>query len=203
VQYRLGDALTVKVMSANLESAQVDFALVRETTEAGLSTPPTHTAKREQQKHGHRGGNNNHKQAGQGGHGRTRHGRHAGASAEAIKPAASAPRRKPVGQRVEPVVEQPVMPPAAALPKSPAGRRKPPAAPARQQEPVAAEASVVKPAPVRRRKPAAVSDVPPAVSAATPAPSRARNKPAATGEATVPAAPRSRRRTVNKKTGEE
>ncbi len=203
VQYRLGDTLTVKVMSANLETAQVDFALVRETTEAGLSTPPTHTAKREQQKHGHRGGNNNHKQVGQGGHGRIRHGRHAGASAEAIKPAASAPRRKPVGQRVEPVVEQPVTSPAAALPKSPAGRRKPPAASARQQEPVAAEASVVKPVPARRRKPAAVSDVPPAVSAATPAPSRARNKPAATGEATVPAAPRSRRRTVNKKTGEE
>ncbi|OQS39365.1 ribonuclease R [Chromobacterium haemolyticum] len=30
MQYRLGDTLTVKVMSANLESAQVDFALVKE-----------------------------------------------------------------------------------------------------------------------------------------------------------------------------
>ena len=30
MQYRLGDTLTVKVMSANLESAQVDFALLKE-----------------------------------------------------------------------------------------------------------------------------------------------------------------------------
>ena len=30
MQYRLGDTLTVKVMSANLESAQVDFALIKE-----------------------------------------------------------------------------------------------------------------------------------------------------------------------------
>ncbi|VEB44656.1 Ribonuclease R [Chromobacterium violaceum] len=34
IQYRLGDALTVKVMGANLESSQVDFALVRDEPSA-------------------------------------------------------------------------------------------------------------------------------------------------------------------------
>ncbi|QEL56241.1 ribonuclease R [Chromobacterium paludis] len=37
LQYRLGDALTVKVMAANLESSQVDFALVKDELPAPTS----------------------------------------------------------------------------------------------------------------------------------------------------------------------
>ncbi|RQW22080.1 ribonuclease R [Rhodobacteraceae bacterium CH30] len=39
IQYRLGDAMTVRVVRADLESAQVDFALVRETLEAEIDKP--------------------------------------------------------------------------------------------------------------------------------------------------------------------
>ncbi len=46
MSYRLGDTLTVRVMNANLESAQVDFALVKELAEEGAA-PPRRSAHRQ------------------------------------------------------------------------------------------------------------------------------------------------------------
>ncbi|WP_371926347.1 ribonuclease R [Chromobacterium sp. IIBBL 290-4] len=166
VQYRLGDVLKVKVMAANLESSQVDFALVKdappeaaEPSQQGGSEPAAARKPRRR-----RGG----KPAG-------------GAEARPVPQEAAQAPAKPV----EPVAENK----PTGLPSAPKGRQrqtKPVAAPAKpvaQQEPksTVAKGEVAQP----------LAGVEASVPAAQPVPAakgRRRGGPAKAGEAAAPEA---------------
>lgn len=173
MSYRLGDTLTVKVVSANLENAQVDFALVRDTTQPALAAP---AGKREKPQHASHTATSSRKQNNHGGRSRNQHGKHADSRQDnvaAVPQAASAASGRARNQRKPAAVPTPVdpRPPVKGEPaKSTAARRKP------------AGSSV-----------AAQS----AGDAVVPAP-RSRRKPAASSEAAVPSAPRGRSRNTKK-----
>ncbi|MGC0154402.1 ribonuclease R [Chromobacterium vaccinii] len=129
IQYRLGDTLTVKVMGANLESSQVDFALVRDEplAQAGeaeaVEKRPSRSSRRR------RGGRSD-----------------ASMEARPAAPQEASPASEPV--------EPPVKP--AGLPQAPRGRRRPAQAAGESQKaaesaapqaakPVASKAPEVKP----------------------------------------------------------
>ncbi|MBA8734424.1 ribonuclease R [Chromobacterium violaceum] len=131
IQYRLGDALTVKVMGANLESSQVDFALVRDEPSAqaavGAGAEQAAPAKA----------------------GRRRRGKAGGAGDARAQPSEAIPA--PDAVKAEPAISKP-----AGLPPAPKGRSRP-TKPVTEQKPVAKTPTrqVAKPAEVREsaRKP--------------------------------------------------
>jgi ribonuclease R len=143
VQYRLGDALTVKVMSANLENAQVEFALVRdEQSAAGGASEGGGSAKPSRRRRG---------------------GQPAGAAKGGLAPSMSASPE--TAAPVEPVSKP------AGLPAAPQGRRrsaKQPSAPA-----VASKQAVPPPQPASGRrgadKPESATAAKPAASQVKPA----------------------------------
>lgn len=125
IQYRLGDALTVKVMGANLESSQVDFALVRDEPSAqaavGAGAEQAVPAKA----------------------GRRRRGKAGGAGDARAQPSEAIPA--PDAVKAEPAMSKP-----AGLPPAPKGRSRP-TKPVTEQKPVAKTQTrqVAKPAEVR------------------------------------------------------
>ncbi|WP_287877193.1 ribonuclease R [Aquitalea sp.] len=173
MSYRLGDTLTVRVVSANLENAQVDFSLVRDTAQPALASP---TGKREQPRHANHAATSARKQASHGGKSRNQHGKH-------------------VANRQESVIAAQQAAPSAS--KETSRRRKPAAV---QSQPVdprpVVGAEPVKPV-VRQRKPAASTETAPQPAPAASAP-RSRRKPATSTEAVVPSAPRGRSRNTKK-----
>lgn len=145
IQYRLGDTLTVKVMSANLENAQVEFALVRdEQSPTGGASEEGGSAKPSRRRRG---------------------GQSAGAAkgGQPIAPSISASPE--AAAPVEPVSKP------AGLPAPPQGRRRPakqPSAPAvareqaaQQSQPASGRRGAGKPESAAAAKPAA-SQVKPA-----------------------------------------
>lgn len=173
MSYRLGDTLTVKVVSANLENAQVDFALVRDTAQPVLASPG---GKREKPQHASHTATSSRKQTNHGGRSRNQHGKHAASRQDnvAVVPqAASAASGRARNQRKPAAVPTPVDP-------------RPPV----KDEPAKSTAT--------RRKPAGSSvAAQSAGGAVVPAP-RSRRKPAASSEAAVPSAPRGRSRNTKK-----
>ncbi|MBM2884733.1 ribonuclease R [Chromobacterium phragmitis] len=145
IQYRLGDTLTVKVMSANLENAQVEFALVRdEQSPAGGASEEGGSAKPSRRRRG---------------------GQSAGAAKGGQPVAPSISASPEAAAPVEPV-SKPV-----GLPAPPQGRRRPakqPSAPAvareqaaQQSQPASGRRGAGKPESAAAAKPAA-SQVKPA-----------------------------------------
>ncbi|POZ62723.1 ribonuclease R [Chromobacterium alticapitis] len=108
VQYRLGDTLKVKVMSANLENSQVEFALVRDEPAAAQGTERVEKAEPAKSS-------------------RRRRGKTAGAAEARVAPLENSPASV---ETVEPAPAKPV-----GLPAAPKGRRRP-AKPAVGQEAV-------------------------------------------------------------------
>ena len=173
MSYRLGDTLTVKVVSANLENAQVDFALVRDTTQPALAAP---AGKREKPQHASHTATSSRKQTNHGGRSRNHHGKHADSRQDnvaAVPQAASAASGRARNQRKPAAVPTPVDP-------------RPPV----KGEPAKST--------VARRKPAGSSVAAQSAGDAVVPATRSRRKPAASSEAAVPSAPRGRSRNAKK-----
>jgi ribonuclease R len=176
MSYRLGDTLTVKVVSANLENAQVDFALVRDTTQPALASP---AGKREKPQHASHTTTSSRKQNNHGGRGRNHHGKH-------------------VASRQD---DATAVPQAAPAVSKATNQRKPAAAPTPADPRPFVNAEPAKPAATRRKPAASTLASQQTGSAVAPAP-RSRRKPAASSEAAVPSAPRGRSRNTKKPDGQ-
>lgn len=174
MSYRLGDTLTVRVVSANLENAQVDFSLVRDTAQPVLASP---AGKREHPQHASHTATSVRKQTGHGGRNRNQRGKHAASRQETV------------------IATPPAVPPTSN--KEASRQRKPAVVP--QSTPVV-DVEPAKPA-VRQRKPTASPESAPQTAPAAAAP-RSRRKPAASAEAAVPSAPRGRSRSTKKPDGQ-
>jgi ribonuclease R len=175
MSYRLGDTLTVRVVSANLENAQVDFSLVRDTAQPVLASP---TGKRQPPRHASHAATSSRKQANHGGRGRNQHGKHTASRQDNL---AAIPQVAPAVSKA-------------------ASRRKPAAVSPSVDPHLVVEVEAAKPA-GRQRKAAASPVAAPQAAPAAPAP-RSRRKPAASAEAAVPSAPRGRSRNTKKPDGQ-